>query len=121
MSVENEHRERVPLVLQCVPLGNSDRVADCVDTEGDHSYWYLRPLTRAEEHHAVHGSARNAPHEDVGPLPQVYLERLVAVPLRCGRTRRDGHRCRIAVVNAGIACYRHQSPCRDEQITHDPS
>lgn len=47
-------------------------------------------------------------HEQLGPLPELWRQRVAAAPLRCGRITRAGSRCRAQVGAAGQPCRHHR-------------
>ena len=50
----------------------------------------------------------DAVHEQLGPLPPRWSDRVQLAPLRCGRTTRTGTRCRAYVGRPGDACGWHK-------------
>lgn len=61
-----------------------------------------------ESWHTGDASPASAPHEQLGPLPARWTDRLarLAGP-RCGQPRRDGRPCRRHVARPGHPCHQH--------------
>lgn len=68
-------------------------------------------------------NCRDAPHEQLGPLPARWRDRVQLAPIRCGRRTLRGSRCRIPVTQPGQACGHHRAQSaadadvRDERNT----
>jgi hypothetical protein len=52
-------------------------------------------------------SARTAPHEQLGALPEQYARRIDALQPRCGRRAKSGVACRTPVAHQGDSCFWH--------------
>lgn len=60
-------------------------------------------------------SCAMAMHEQLGPLPLLWRDRVYLAPLRCGRpTKTTGAGCRNFVATPGSACRRHQKSVAEE-------
>lgn len=89
-------------------------VAVAVASDGSDTLWII---DEAELHaeHPRHGDARH-PHEQLGPLPQRWRERVAwAAPFRCGRPTKSGRPCRLPVDQAGVACSFHRAAGPDAE------
>jgi hypothetical protein len=106
--------DRMMLGFEAIALGNGQRLAACIAADGTISFWFVYPLNAIEKARAVHGQAADAAHEQLGPLPGIYQQRLSSTAPRCGRPRRDGRPCRIEVGSIGSGCHLH----RDVAIGH---
>jgi hypothetical protein len=49
-----------------------------------------------------------AEHEQDGPLPARWRDRITLAPLRCSRRTARGGRCRTIVHQPGMSCWRHR-------------
>jgi hypothetical protein len=79
----------------------------CVDTDGQNTVWLVDRDALADGGDSVeHGNA-NQPHEQLGPLPSIWLHRVALAQYRCGQPRVDGRPCRQAVRGPGRTCGWH--------------
>jgi hypothetical protein len=60
------------------------------------------------EHNTYDPTTPQAPHEQPGPLPPRWRDRVKLAPLRCGRRTKSGGRCRAYVARPGDACGWHR-------------
>lgn len=60
----------------------------------------------------------DAPHEQLGPLPARWRDRVALAPFYCGRQTLRGTRCRIPVTQPGGTCgwHRPQTKTTDTEI-----
>lgn len=104
------------LGFEAIALGDGTLLAACIDADADVTFWIVKPLNDIEQHAAIHGRSSDARHDQLGPLPAAYRDRLRQVARsRCGRTCRGGRSCRNIVVHAGEPCSRHRSPAANDQ------
>ena len=95
----------VPLIASSLCLGHGWHAVAAVEADGSVGYWLIDPGARPD------GRRHHTPaHEELGPLPPVYLARLARPPLRrCGRPRKDGAPCETFVYRPGAACHHHRT------------
>jgi hypothetical protein len=61
-----------------------------------------------ESHNSYNPTTPQAPHEQAGPLPPRWRDRVQLAPLRCGRRTKSGTSCRAYVARPGHACGWHR-------------
>ena len=59
--------------------------------------------------HTYDPTTPQEPHEQGGPLPRWWRDRVQLAPLRCGRRTRTGKTCRAYVARPGEACGWHRT------------
>ena len=97
-----------------LPTGGHAVVA--IGPDGETRLWLMSP--NLDDH--THGCScpDHAPHEQDGPLPPVYRQRLNHTLLRCGApTLATGRPCRCPVARVGDRCthHRHPVPSQEDQ------
>lgn len=121
-----DRRETRPLIARHWPLWENDYAfAECVTADGEAAFWLMAPPCPCGEFHdelREHGRAGPdyAPHDQDGPLPYEYLERIELVLSRtetrdddvprlpqCGRPTAARRPCRQIVREEGDACRLH--------------
>ncbi|QQW36879.1 hypothetical protein [Mycobacterium marinum] len=88
--------------------------AVCVTATGDDVLW----LVSLDELDAEHPRCGNGdqPHEQVGPLPERWRERVAwSAAFRCGRPTKSGRPCRLPVDQAGGSCSFHRAASPDAE------
>ncbi len=96
-------------------LGQGLVAAWCIDADGNPWPWVLTRETQFD-----HGcTCRDcAPHEQPGPMPARWVDRVATVTTRCGQPCADGHRCRTPVAIPGGTCHWHTTQRPAPSSTH---
>lgn len=81
--------------------------AETVDSLGDRQLWIVDLDQLAHCDDVDHGEEHPS-HDELGPLPVEWRERIRTAPIMCGRPCSDGHPCRISVSRPGHACGWHR-------------
>ena len=99
---------------QVACLGNGSHAVVAITPDGDTRFWIMGP--DLDDQTSGCASPDHAPHEQAGPLPPVYRQRLNAVLLRCGApTLSTGLPCRTPVARPGQRCGHHRQPVTTEE------
>jgi len=108
--------ENRPIVdpQQVACLGGGSHAVVAIGPGGERCLWLMGPELDDE----THGCAcpDHAPHEQDGPLPPAYRQRLNALLLRCGApTLSTGLPCRTPVARPGQRCGHHRHRVTTEE------
>jgi hypothetical protein len=94
--------------------------ATCVAEDGCHDLVLANAEWVGDGRYTYDPTTPQAPHEQPGPLPPRWRDRVQLAPLRCGRRTKSGTSCRTYVARPGDACgwHREQNTLdRDERTT----
>ncbi|BCO35260.1 hypothetical protein BMW24_004510 [Mycobacterium heckeshornense] len=86
-------------------------LATCVKPDGDTVLWLVDRDELGGDNRCC-GYGDDVAHEQLGPLPFEYAQRIAALDrrrgYRCGRRTRSGTVCRMRVTRPGDACEWHR-------------
>lgn len=97
----NDEFDGTTLPLARIELDHGLELAECVDSSGARSLWVLSPDLDADQGDA---GPLTAPHEQDGPLPREWRQRIGLV---CGAVARTGKPCKTLVKSYGERCTHH--------------
>lgn len=86
--------------------------ATTVDTDGQVNLVLAERNSIGDETVRYDANCPAVAHEQPGPLPPRWRDRVALVPLRCGRPTKSGAPCRAYVTRPGAACGRHRAEAR---------
>lgn len=92
---------RTLYAVEVVKLQDGSRLASCIDSRGNITFWCLLASACPE----TGGRAAHVRHEQLGPLPNDYVDKL-DLP-HCSRLTGVGLLCERTVPRPGDACGEH--------------
>jgi hypothetical protein len=81
----------------------------CIGPDGDRHALLVDQATLGSSYNP---DVPHATHEQPGPLPPRWRDRVQLAPLRCGRRTKSGTSCRAYVGHPGEACGWHRTEAR---------
>lgn len=89
-------------------------LAVAVTDDGRDTLWMVDDAELRAEHPRC-GDGRQ-PHEQVGPLPERWRERVAwSAAFRCGRPTKSGRPCKLRVARPGDRCLFHRAASPDAE------
>lgn len=82
--------------------------AVAVGTDGRETLVLASRDAIGDENARYDSTCADVEHEQPGPLPPRWRDRVTLAPLRCGRRTKSGKTCRSYVSQPGAACGRHR-------------
>jgi hypothetical protein len=88
------------------------QAATCIAEDGRQDLVLVNTEWLGDRRYGYDHATYDAPHEQPGPLPPRWRDRVHLAPLRCGRRTKSGTSCRAYVGQPGEACGWHRSEAR---------
>jgi hypothetical protein len=81
----------------------------CIDATGREHFAIVEWRSIGDETVRYDSTCSSVAHEQLGPLPSRWRDRVQLAPLRCGRPTQAGRPCRIPVAAPGQRCSWHRA------------
>lgn len=95
------------------------RATVCVADDGRHDLVLVNTEFLGDPRATYDPITTQAPHEQPGPLPSRWRDRVQLAPLRCGRPTKSGRPCRAPIPQPGDTCGHHRNTNKEQTATDD--